>query len=116
MVADSKAALEDPDEYLNYYFTDGRYKAGFQAYYYASLVNLQNPVLTLMAGIFSTRTINDGIRFLRKGKVIDTQILTRYREKLKDLIEELMDPKVPFEQTDDHSKCRVCAYKAICRR
>jgi len=116
LVPDTKAGLDDFGEYLQYYFSESKYKAGFQAYYYASLVHLQNPVQTLMAGIFSTRTINDGIRFLRKGKVIDSQILERYHEKLKDLIEELLDPGIPFDQTEDLTKCRVCAYKSICRR
>jgi ATP-dependent helicase/DNAse subunit B len=115
-VADSKAALEDIEEYLRPYFLDGKYKAGFQAYYYASLFSEQYPGTAIKAGIFSTRSVNDGIKFLRKGKTIDPQILVRFNKKLQELAEEIMNPQIPFNQTEDISKCRVCAYKAICRR
>ena len=116
MLPISKSGIDDPSEYLKPYFTDGKYKAGFQAYYYASLIDQLHPNTALKAGIFSTRSLSDGIKFLRKNAVIPPEILGMYRLKLKDLIEEIMDPNQSFNQTDDISKCRVCAYKSICRR
>jgi CRISPR/Cas system-associated exonuclease Cas4 (RecB family) len=32
------------------------------------------------------------------------------------LLEEIMDPLVPFDQTDDKKKCSYCAYQELCGR
>ena len=42
--------------------------------------------------------------------------LEEYKGHLKALLEELFDVEVPFDQTDDVTKCGYCAYKDICRR
>lgn len=116
LVSDRKAGIEDPDIYLRPYFLDGKYKSGFQAYYYASLLQRQDTDQPLQAGIFSTRSVKKGARMLRKGEVIDLAILRAYHQKLVEVIEELINSETPFSQTQDISKCQICAYKAICRR
>ena len=69
LVSDRRAALEDPETYLQPYFSDGKFKSGFQAYYYASLLHRQTPDQPLQAGIFSTRSVKKGARLLRKGEI-----------------------------------------------
>ena len=38
------------------------------------------------------------------------------RERLKTLLEELVDPDVPFRRTDEKKTCEVCDFKTICGR
>jgi hypothetical protein len=39
-----------------------------------------------------------------------------FEEGLRGLLEEIMDPLVPFDQTDEKKKCSFCAYKELCGR
>jgi CRISPR/Cas system-associated exonuclease Cas4 (RecB family) len=39
-----------------------------------------------------------------------------FEEGLRGLLEEIMDPLVPYDQTDDKKKCSFCAYKELCGR
>ena len=39
-----------------------------------------------------------------------------FEEGLRGLLEEIMDPLVPFDQTDDKKKCSYCAYQELCGR
>ena len=42
--------------------------------------------------------------------------LPEFRNHLKKLLDELFDPKVPFDQTTDPELCKFCAYQRICYR
>jgi CRISPR/Cas system-associated exonuclease Cas4 (RecB family) len=39
-----------------------------------------------------------------------------FREKLKDLFEEILNPDVAFSQVENPQKCTFCPYKNICNR
>lgn len=64
-----------------------------------------NPYLQEKSGRSSAIEVND-YRDYQKG----------YENGLKNLLEEMYHPEVPFDQTDDLEKCKYCAYKEICGR
>jgi CRISPR/Cas system-associated exonuclease Cas4 (RecB family) len=39
-----------------------------------------------------------------------------YKEALTTLLEDIYNPEIPFDQTDDLKKCEYCPYKEICGR
>ena len=38
------------------------------------------------------------------------------RERLKEMLEEMTDPAVPFRRTQDRNTCAICDFKSICGR
>ena len=38
------------------------------------------------------------------------------RERLKEMLEEMTDPAVPFRRTPDRTTCAICDFKSICGR
>jgi len=39
-----------------------------------------------------------------------------FEQGLRELLEEIIDPLIPFDQTEDKKKCTFCAYKELCGR
>jgi CRISPR/Cas system-associated exonuclease Cas4 (RecB family) len=39
-----------------------------------------------------------------------------FEQGLRGLLEEIVNPLVPFDQTEDKKKCTYCAYKELCGR
>lgn len=98
-----------------------RKKEAFQLATYAWLYLHQHPEIKKVApGIFALRSISAGVQSLRIGKTGETQTdiagLTDYRDMLYDLLEEIFNPQVPFEQTDDLKVCEWCDYCTLCTR
>ena len=116
MLPRTRNVTENVDEYFTSYFDGGKYKSGFQAYYYAALYKQIHPDEDIKAGIYELKKVSKGTEFLRRGEILDPELLSSFRERLYKLIHELFDPDIPFRQTDDLSKCRYCAYKTICQR
>lgn len=112
----SKRMNKNFDEYLDEYFTNSKYKSGFQAYYYAYLFHKSHPEDNITTGIFGLKSVNQGIKYLRNGTTIAPEMLDIYESKLGSLIEEIFNPDVNFAETDDHRKCEYCAYRSICRK
>ena len=104
------------DEYLEDYFTNSKYKSGFQAYYYAYLFYKSRPGENVTAGIFGLKSVNQGIQYLRNGTTIDPKLLDVYESRLENLISEIFNEEIPFVETDDHKKCEYCSYRSICRK
>ena len=54
----------------------------------------------------------------RAKEVVDD--FARYEEefntRLKELLEEIFHPQIPFNQTTDEEKCQYCDYKELCKR
>jgi hypothetical protein len=54
---------------------------------------------------------------LEESEVTDYRdFADEFEEGLRGLLEEIMNPLVPFDQTDDKKKCGYCAYKELCGR
>ncbi len=100
-----------------------RNKAAFQTLLYALLYksNANDTTHKIVPGLINRMNLFDkDFKFgLKVGKnfVEDVDpLLPEFDHYLKLLLEELYDPKIPFDQTTDVELCRYCSYQAICYR
>ncbi len=108
--------LSEPD-YIRQYFTKIEYKSGFQLYYYAWIYQRQHPDEPLTAGIYGVRQLSAGLAYLRQtAGPLPSSLLAEFERQLQQMLSELLDPAVPFVQTEEEKRCSYCAYKTICSR
>jgi ATP-dependent helicase/DNAse subunit B len=105
-----------------------RNKAAMQTMYYGLLYQAMHPEnrKPLKPALFNFKEIfkEDFNPYLQlkepKGKAEEVGNYNEYAQiyetGLKQLLEDLFDPDVPFSQTDNWDKCKYCAYKEICGR
>jgi len=100
-----------------------RNKAAFQAMMYAWVYKKRNPVemIQLQTGLLNRKEMFDNqFQFgltLNKELLSDvTPLLAPFQDELKLLLQDLFNPRQPFDQTDDHMSCQYCPYKEICSR
>ena len=103
----------------------GRNKAAFQTLLYALLYqeNFQGrgqPSI-ITPGLINRMNLFDenfsfGLKLGRETIEDVAPMLPEFRARLKDLFEELFNPEVAFNQTDDLENCRNCPYTQICYR
>ncbi|MTI33401.1 PD-(D/E)XK nuclease family protein [Xanthovirga aplysinae] len=105
-----------------------RNKAAMQVLLYGLLYKNKFPEdnSQIMTGLFNARELfgeNFDIRLKikedrRRYKPINdvSPLLEEYQEELRRVLEEIYDPQMPFNQTDDVEKCSYCAYAGICHR
>ena len=114
-----------------------RNKIAFQVLFYAWLFYHKGmdyvtfPVsqekVSAMPGLFNTRQIfnthfDPRFFFSQAGNSADKPIediakhQSEWEEGLQAMLTELLDPAVPFMQTDDDTRCTLCPYKGICER
>jgi len=94
--------LLSPEEYIDQYFKEGAgFKEGFQGYFYNMLLEeslpLKNPSLT---GFYGARDFAHGINYLQEGMPIPAEIRQLFRERITLLIAEILDPDMPFMQSN----------------
>jgi len=53
---------------------------------------------------------------INKKPVIYDEVAGEVEEELQNVMKQLFDPGIPFDQTDDRNACRQCPYAEICRR
>ncbi len=103
-----------------------RNNAVFQTFLYALLVSDQYSDYPIMPGLYFARELykepfNCRIRCHETGSS-DFVIADFHNHRdefldyLKDLVEEMVDPAVPFMQVEDEAVCRSCPYRKICHR
>ncbi len=103
--------------------TKKRNKAAFQTLIYTLLYKANHPVegLKLAPGLISRQNLfEDVLRtqlILVKVEVADaSELLGEFEVKLKALLEEIFNPAVSFQQTENTDTCTYCAFKNICYR
>lgn len=95
-------------------FEDSKFNKDFQILFYAFLSNQKLPLQHFQAGIFSLKKIQKGIQFLPPKGHYGNNALFAFTMSLTELLEEIMDPKTPFNQTKDKKRCLYCPYSGIC--
>jgi ATP-dependent helicase/DNAse subunit B len=88
---------------------------------YAWMFRQMNPAEAskeIVSGIVSMRMAS---RYLMNARIdkeesLSDAMLTDFESVLKDLLHELFDVSVPFNQTENTTICQYCAYQAICNR
>ena len=100
-----------------------RNKAAMQTFLYAFFHHYQFPEtqLPLKPGIINIKEIYspDFSPYLQlnDAEVNDYRVFAaEFEQGLRGLLEEIVDPLIPFDQTEDKKKCTYCAYKELCGR
>jgi len=100
-----------------------RNKAAMQTFLYAFFYRYHHPEnqLPLKPGIINIKEIyspdfNPSLQ-LNNSEVVDYRDFAEsFEQGLRGLLEEIINPLVPFDQTEDKKKCTYCAYKELCGR
>jgi len=80
------------------------------------LYKKEQPLKKVASGIFSLRSVGQGIDFINEGEAISDELINEFELRLKKLVEEMLDPALDFKQTTDVKICAYCTYKDICNR
>ena len=126
-VIDYKTGKDRTDikkEVAELFVRDGkRNKAAFQVMLYALLYasNAKTRDHRIVPGLMNRLNLFDeGFRFGLKigGRHVEDvrPFLEEFENGLKEMLEELYDPEVPFTQTKDADVCRYCSYREVCYR
>ena len=107
----------DIETYVDNYFTKPNFKVEFQSYYYALIYTRNQPQENVTAGIYGLKTLNTGVQYVRgRAQPIPNEIFDLFEERLTQLFEEMLNPKISFCQTEETNTCGYCDFKAICGR
>lgn len=109
-------------EAVNKIFTDSKYDKLFQLVVYALMYDhVTKGADYVSAGIISTREINkNNLDYILRASIFDEENLLVYEDLLSDhlnrLFCEIFDESVPFTQTEDENKCKICEFLHLCGR
>lgn len=100
--------------------------AVFQTFVYAMIYRHTENRRWIMPGLYFIRDIfskNFDYRiFMKESRTSEIPVenaidfLQQFEEKLKKTFEKMLDPDIPFIQTDDLETCNYCPYVSICHR
>lgn len=100
--------------------TDPKMAKAFQLLVYAWLFyrNQEKPYQEIETGNITLRKISQGFMKVKlpDEKRIGEESMEIFEEMLKDLMEKIMDPEIPFTQTEDAENCTYCPFTSICTR
>ncbi|MGB1242949.1 MAG: PD-(D/E)XK nuclease family protein, partial [Chitinophagales bacterium] len=106
------------DTYFHKYFDDPKYKAGFQIYLYSYLywrqersLGVENP--RILAGIYSLKEVNKGIRYLQGKKLISNKFFEAFEFRLKEMLQEIFNEEEDFVQTEKEDRYKFSPYKRL---
>lgn len=100
-----------------------RNKAAFQTLVYTMLYSKHNDTTSLKVepGLLNSKMLFD--RDLPFGLTMNKQLVKDAREllpefeaRLRELMEEIFNPEIEFDQTEDPKACKFCPYTRICYR
>ncbi len=103
------------EEYIDLYFDSPDLKSGFQGYYYGLLAQKE---LTgdFKVGVLGMRQLNQGVQWLRNGNTVSPDLMQEFETRLETLVQEIYNPDIPFNQTEEEKHCTYCPYNRICNR
>jgi len=102
-----------------------RNPAAFQTLFYAWLVQKDYPGEKVTPGLYVMKALYEkefdpglmeGSRNQRTRVTSFREIEVDFESRLKNVLQHLYNPEVPFEQTGIESRCRNCDYAGICSR
>lgn len=105
--------------------SNNRNSAAFQTLFYAWLVEEEHPGSDIMPGLYGMRAMYeaDFDPALKMGTGRErirlesfATVRRMFLEHLRDTVERLFDPEIPFTQTENRMKCRYCDFAGICSR
>jgi len=99
--------------YMGEYFKGRDVKQGIQGYFYSYLYHSKVPNQAIVAGFYSARSLNSGLKMLRNGQQINGEILSYFEKNVQDTLNELFNIDIPFRQSDNESAYNYSAYKVL---
>ena len=100
--------------------SDSNLAKSFQLLMYALMYQKMNPAVTdnLVSGIISFRSLSDGLKTVKvqQKELLNTEVLNNFEKQVKQIIRDIFDPVVPFQQTTEIDNCTYCVFKGICNR
>ena len=100
--------------------SDPKMAKAFQLLVYAWLFynNQYKRGLVIETGNITLRKISQGFMKVKlpDEQGIGEESMEIFEEKLKALLDKIMDPKIPFTQAEDAENCTYCPFTAICTR
>jgi CRISPR/Cas system-associated exonuclease Cas4 (RecB family) len=100
--------------------SDPKMAKAFQLLMYAYLYYRNQPIpgIRIQTGNISMRRISEGFLSVKlpQDQEIGKESMEIFEELLKDLLEKILDPKIPFIQTEDVENCTYCPFTSICTR
>ena len=113
-VESKETSIASVDELHTNTNTDKVFQLLFYSWLYHNSGKLENNILK--AGIIPLRRSGEIKQFLSIGKreEIDQDILNAFGQYLKELLQGIFDPALPFSPTDDPQNCKFCTFSNIC--
>ena len=100
--------------------TDPKMSKAFQLLLYAWLYHRNHSGHSgrIESGNFTLRKISAGFMKVKlpENAEIDDETMNLFEENLKALLEQILNPLVPFTQTPEAENCAYCPFTAICTR
>jgi hypothetical protein len=68
--------------------------------------------------LLGSETITEETLYRERGRKAPDKavVFGIYREAIKTLVEEILDPDLPFSPPADEEPCRGCAFRGLCGR
>ncbi len=123
-IIDYKTGKVDPNELhikdIGHFDNPAKSEKSFQMMHYAYLLyhSLENKPDQIIPAIISMRSPEQGSLYIRlpEGIKMIPEGLRFFEGVLREILDEIFDPDIPFSQTDDPDTCRTCPYSPICIR
>jgi RecB family exonuclease len=98
-------------------FSSIKRKELFQLLFYSLLFSYERNGELPSAGIYVLRDMSAGVKYLNDNPMaLLHEQVGEFRERLTLLISEILNPEIPFRQTEDADRCTYCEFKDICMR
>ena len=91
----------------------------FQLLMYAMLYRQNYGDATVIPGIISLRLLSKGLFGLSYpgGKdIISTEAIDAFENELRNLMQEIFNPDIPFTRTPEEENCKNCDFRVVCNR
>ncbi len=98
------------------FFTNSGNKTALQLMWYGYVYNRNFPDDAIKLGAYPLKAMNQPVNFLFRGKPLDEESIEAFETGLKEQLNSLFDPEIPFRQTEDRKICETCPYNKICHR
>lgn len=108
-----KFDLEKTD--LSEIFSDPKYKEALQTFVYAYMYMKSTGASDIRATMLGLKNKNGIVNDVIKEKLTDEE-LKKFEGGLRELVAEILNDKIPFEQAEDEKRCAYCPYISICGR
>ncbi len=85
---------------------------------YAWLFAAENPNENLTSGIISLRQSSAYLQNIRidGNELLSPTVISEFEAVLTALLDEILDPDIPFSQTSNADTCQYCDFKRICKK